>query len=100
MYCGLYFQILNRHFSLSCNDMVHLFSGMSNQKDMADFPTVRKLGFVCCCLPEFMMNPPQTVSVMLVLRDCACACVSVACRSPPKSVTECAVLGHGAECSH
>ncbi len=37
----------------------------------------------CCCLPEFKVNPPQTVTMMSALRACARARASVPYWSPP-----------------
>ncbi len=48
-----------------------------------DISTALYSDFVCCCLPEFKVNPLQTVTAMSALRACACACASVPCRSSP-----------------
>ncbi len=50
-------------------------------KTVADFFTAFYVDIVCCCLPEFKVNLPQTVTVMSVLRTCARA--SIAYWSPP-----------------
>ncbi len=34
-------------------------------KTVADFSTAFYADIVCCCLPEFMVNPSQTVTAML-----------------------------------
>ncbi len=50
-------------------------------KTVADFSTAFYADIVCCCLPQFKVNPPQRVTAMSVLRICARA--SVAYWSPP-----------------
>ncbi len=66
-------------------------------RTVADFSTALYADFVCCCLPEFKVNPPQTVTMMSALR--ACAGASVPYWSPPLPTvpgsTKHAVLEYG-----
>ncbi len=46
-------------------------------KTVADLSTAFYVAMVYSCLPEFKVNPPQTVTVMSVFRACARARASV-----------------------
>ncbi len=69
-------------FFSSCNNIFTLFSGICDLKSVADFSTALYPDFVSCCLAEFKVNPPQTVTATLALHACAC----VPCQSPPLSM--------------
>ncbi len=49
------------------------------KKTAAEFSAACYLDLFCCCLPEFKVNPPQTVMVMSALGACA--------RTVPKSTS-------------
>ncbi len=57
-------------FFSSCNKMFKLFSGIRDLNTVTDFSSALYLDFVCSCLPEFKVNPSQTVTVMSCLYMC------------------------------
>ncbi len=79
----MYFQILNGHVFNLAMTLFNCSLVSAIKKAVVDFSTARCLDFVCCCLPEFKVNPPQTVTAMSVLLACARACASVPCQSLP-----------------
>ncbi len=75
---GVWPVLLPAFFS-SCNKIFKLFSGICNLKDSRTFFLCSLSRLCCCCLPEFNVNPPQTVRVMSTLCACACTRASVPC---------------------
>ncbi len=73
-------------------------------KTVTNFSTALYADIVCCCLPEFKVNPPLIVTMMSAFRACACAHASVQYWSPPLPTvpgpTQRAMLEYGTERSH
>ncbi len=70
-------------FFSSVSNIFNCSLGSAICKTFADFSTAFYEDIVCCCLPEFKVNPSQTVTMMLALCACAGGRASVLYWSPP-----------------